>query len=172
MFLGIRSNIWISIGAIFTLIIIGTLIYIYRKKFKEWWLKWKHPNHTYRILMIYPANRIGILWAKVDQNNQFRINDNIYNLDEEAIHKENKGYGTLMYFEKSPIPITPDIKNFKVKMSSHELGVYKDEELISKLLMVDIGEKLIKIMIILSVVQLCAMAYIIFMMSNSPGVVG
>ena len=161
MVLGIRTSLILIFIGFFIIVGLGSLIWIYRGKLKEWFLKWKYPNHTYRILMFYPAGRIKIFWSKVDSKNQFRIGDGVYDLDEQAIHKENKGFGTLLYFETSPNPIIPNIKNFTVELSSHELGVYKDEELISKLLMVDIGERLIRLILILQFVVLGALAYVI-----------
>jgi len=162
MILGIRTQIWTLFIITTSLILMVFLTWYYRKKFKEYYLKFRFPNYTYRIILFFPNGNIATVWEKLNRMNQFRIGKNVYNFDEKAVYNTFRGYSSLFYYEKSPNPIKFDISKHNIKITSKDIAMFKDEDLIQKLLMVDIGEKLIRLLLILSFIQIGAIAYLIF----------
>lgn len=91
-FLGVRVFIWIflfiSIG-----LFIGVLIYFFREKIKEKYLKIRWPERVIRIIIHHPGSQyFNEYWRLIPDREDFTIGNKTYLYSDPAVIKKNESY--------------------------------------------------------------------------------
>lgn len=117
-FLGIRVFIWVFLAVSF-LMLIGILLYYFREKIQEKYIKYRFPEKVIKVIIHFPGSQYyKEYWRMIPDKEDFSIGKNTYLFSDSAIIKQNDTYA---YNSENSLKIRVDdreynlSKNYRIK---------------------------------------------------------
>jgi len=120
--LGVRWWVWIYF--LFSVFVgLGIGIYWKREALKRIYYTTRFPERTIRVIIHYKSSMYNIYWRLIPDNNLFKINNKVYEFNDNEILRENDFFSTKDKREKTIINIKGNKYEFEDLMLIKQKGV-------------------------------------------------